>query len=387
MTPSGREELACPHRLNASMSVTLGLGLGFFVLTTIVGVLGVGLVVGYQNTVDLLAEKAELIVGSQRAQTSRFLTSTRNQIEYIAERIEQGELDPGASEEFVALLLGALSATPQIIRIQYVDRVYRLTGAERLEGEASPIFPGVRDDDDLKRLIDTAAGGADGRWGALLWRQEYEQAVLNYQQPVVRDGAVIGALSAWVSIRQVSEFLSDLQADVGANAFILYGRDAVLAHPLMAFGYEGLNRASPLPRQDRFADPVVSAMWKGHEGPLMASWFLSGPNVRFVSFGALDYVVLFESLAGFADRDLVIATHFRAHDLTAEAGRLKWAIVLCVLMSVLSAAAAALIGRQIAQCGGSRMRRARRMSSTMRMWRRYRTASSASSTMRAGPST
>ena len=51
-------------RFHATMSVALGLGLGFFVLTAVVGVLGVGLVVGYQNTVDLLAQKAELIISS-----------------------------------------------------------------------------------------------------------------------------------------------------------------------------------------------------------------------------------------------------------------------------------------------------------------------------------
>ena len=48
------------------MSVALGLGLGFFVLTAVAGVLGVGVVVGYQNTVDLLRQKAELIIGAQR---------------------------------------------------------------------------------------------------------------------------------------------------------------------------------------------------------------------------------------------------------------------------------------------------------------------------------
>jgi len=39
---------------HASKSVTLALGLGFFVLTSVAGVLSVGLVSGYRNTTELL---------------------------------------------------------------------------------------------------------------------------------------------------------------------------------------------------------------------------------------------------------------------------------------------------------------------------------------------
>ena len=71
---------------HASMSVALGLGLGFFVLTAVASVLGVGVVVGYQNTVDLLRQKAELIISAQRDQTHRFLEAAEmsNQIYAVA---------------------------------------------------------------------------------------------------------------------------------------------------------------------------------------------------------------------------------------------------------------------------------------------------------------
>ncbi len=331
-----------------SMSVALGLGLGFFVLTSVAGVLGVGLVVGYQNTVDLLAQKAELIIAAQRDQTTRFMSSASNQVEFISEQISRGEVTPGESEEFVSLLLGALSATPQIVRLQYIDEDYRLTGAERRDGEAAPIFQRVGGDDDLKRLVDETASRAEAYWGALLWRQEYGQAVLNFQMPVHRGGARAGVLSAWISVTQISEFLSDLQSDFGANAYVLHGRDQVLAHPLMAFGYPGLNRARPLPEQHRFSDPVVSAMWSEADSGSFAGWFLNVPNGKLVSFGNLEYIILFEDLEGFAPQPFVIATYFQAHDMTVEIVRLKWAIIFCLAMAVVSAAIAAFIGRQIA---------------------------------------
>jgi class 3 adenylate cyclase len=331
------------------MSVALGLGLGFFVLTAVAGVLGVGLVVGYQNTVDLLRQKAELILSSQREQTHRFMQAAENQVDFISEQISNEEVEPGRSREFASLLLGAVSATPQIIRIQFIDENGRLIGVERQLDQSVPIFQRVGQDSDLERLVDKATKGLQPYWGGLLWRQEYEQAVLNYQRPIIRSGRLLGVMSAWISINQLSEFLSNLESELGANAFILHGRDQVLAHPLMAFGYADLNRTTPLPRQTSYTDPVVSAMWTERESKSIADWFLSGPGVKHVALGDLEYVILFNEITGYSDQPWLIGTYFESHDFAAEAGRLRWAIIFCFLLSVISASVAAYLGRQIAQ--------------------------------------
>ena len=198
-------------------------------------------------------------------------------------------------------------------------------------------------------LVEAAQETLEPMWGELLWRQEYGQAVLNYQQAVVHGGEVLGVLSAWVSIEQLSEFLSDQEMEFGSNVFILFGPNRVLAHPLMAFGYDGLNRATPLPRQDRFADPVVAAMWTENEDFSIAEQFLAHPDTRFVRFGDLEYVVLFKELPGYGDRPLKIATYFLARDITAEVARLKWGIIFCLIVAAVSAGAAALIGQKISK--------------------------------------
>jgi adenylate cyclase len=347
--PSAKPKTVSATDWHASMSVALGLGLGFFVLTAVAGVLGVGLVVGYQNTVDLLRQKAELIISSQREQTQHFLQAAENQVDFISEQITKKEVEPGHSSEFISLLLGAVAATPQIIRIQFIDDKGRLTGVERQLDESIPIFQTVGQDEDLRRLVSEATQSLQSYWGSLLWRPEYEQAVLNYQRPVIRSGQLLGIMSAWISINQLSEFLSNLESELGVNAFILHGRDQVLAHPLMAFGYTGLNRLTPLPPQSSYSDPIVSAMWNEHEDRSIVNWFLSGPGVRHVSYGDLQYVILFDELLGYSDKPWLIATYFESHDIAAEAGRLRWAIIFCFLMSIISASIAAYIGRQIAQ--------------------------------------
>lgn len=334
---------------HASMSVALALGLGFFVLTSVAGVLGVGLVVGYRNTSELLTQKAQLIIGAQRQQVERYLTAASDQIDFIATRISSDEVEPDGSEEFVSLLLGAVSATPQILRIQFIDGEQILTGVERVQDETLPIFLKIGDDVDLLHLISDAIETGESHWGRILWREEYAQAVLNYQKPVIRQGKIIGVLSAWVSIVKLSEFLADQEVEFGANVFMLYGKNSVLAHPLMAFGYAGLNRAAPLPEQNRFSDPIVAAMWLPNDRFSVAKYFLTGANTRFVAYADWEYVVFFDELSSYGPHPLTVATYFEAHDIIAEAARLKWAIVFCLIMAVLSAGMAALIGQKIAQ--------------------------------------
>ncbi|MHA1565261.1 MAG: adenylate/guanylate cyclase domain-containing protein, partial [Alphaproteobacteria bacterium] len=332
-----------------SMSVALGVGLGIFVLTSVAGVLGIGLVAGYQNTADLLNQKAELIINSESEQISYYLQAAQDQVAFIAKQSSRGDVDPGRSVEFVSLLHGAISATPQIIRIQFIDMENRLTGVERLEDETMPIFQRVGDDGALEQMVGEAKTNGKPHWGRLLWRQEYNQAVLNYQQPVIRSGELLGILSVWVSTRQLSEFLSQLQSELGPNAFILHGKDQVLAHPLLSFGYPDLNLTNPLPRLNEFSDPVVSAMWSRTEQDTFLGHLLSRQKVRTVAYGDQDYIIFYKEMTGYSDRPLLVATYFEAHDLAAEVTRLKWAIIFGLLVTVIASAAAAYIGHRIAR--------------------------------------
>lgn len=349
MREPAKQEQREERKWEASMSVALGLGLGFFVLTAVAAVLGVGLVSGYQNTIGLLKEKAELLVSSERTQTRRFLTAAEEQAAFVARQISSGETVPGIDESFVSLLLGALAATPQIVALQFVGTDYRLVGAERRDFETSPLFLSVRDDPDHSRLLERAVADGTPSWGPVLWRQEYGQPLLVYQQPVVQEERVIGAVSALVSLRQLSEFISDLESEFGANAFILYGREQVLAHPLLAFGYPGTTRLNPLPRQSSFGDPVIAAMWRESESPSLEASIIAEPGIEFVQLGEQGYVVLHRELEGYADQPLLIGTYFRSQDMLAEVFRLKWAIFGSLAVALVAALTAGYIGHQISR--------------------------------------
>lgn len=332
----------------ASMSVALALGLGFFVLTAVASVLAVGLISGYQSTVKLLQQKAYLIVSAEVSQVRFYLESARNQVDFIVNKIEQNEVAPGTNEEFVSMMTGALAATPQIINIQYVDAGDELIGIARDDNSTSLRLGSLRGDDDLKKLIEDVRQNRTPRWGELLWREAHGQATLNYHAPVMHNGQVTGVASVMISVTRLSEAISDIESEFGANAFILYGRNQVLAHPLLSFGYEGLTRLNPLPRQDSFTDPVLSSMWQEQQQNFIEQELLKFPGVRFVRLGQQSYIILYRKVDEYSDRSLLIGTHLPSVDILSELKRLKWALILCLIISACSAMAAAYIGHRIA---------------------------------------
>ncbi len=329
------------------MSVALGLGLGFFVLTAVGSVLGIGLVSGYRNTISLLHKKAELLVASEVNYVKLYFESASNQVDFITAQIVAGEAEPGPDEAFTAMLMGALAATPQLVRIQHVDARYKMVAAERQGGEVAPLFRSLGDDRELRELVDEAKRRGKPFWGRLLWRQEYKQATLNYHHPIIKDGKYTGVLSVLMSVYNLSELISDLETDFGANAFILYGTDAVLAHPMMAFGYPDLHRGQPLPKQTAFTDPVITAMWQIREQRLLEEMMLSGPGISYVELAGQAHIILHRKIDGYSDRPLFIGTHFNSVDLMSEIFRLKWAIISCLIISVFSSITAGYIGRRI----------------------------------------
>ena len=333
----------------APMSLALGVVLGGFVLTAVASVMGVGLWSGYRNTVDLLEQKADILVSAAESQTVQYLDAAENQIGFVAEMIAGGEVAAGPSEEFTNLLFGALAAAPQIRAILHVDGGHDLVGAERDAWGAQPLFMKAGNDAGIVAAVERARTESGGYWKGLVWREEYQQALLCFEHPVFVDGEFKGVLIALISVRSLSEFIADLDTEFGHNAFVLYGRDAVLAHPTMAYGYPGLTALNPLPRQDTFGDPVLASMWETADGGLWGGNGFGGDDGHLVTLGEESYAFLTRELTGFGDTPLLIGTYLRANDVYAELMRFKWAVLACLVILVVSVITAGLTGRRIAK--------------------------------------
>ena len=224
----------------APMAAALAVILGSLVLLAVLLVIAIATWTGYQNTVDLLRQKAEIMVSAALDQMHIHLEAAELQAGYVSTAIASGEIDPKELDSFVALLSGALAATPQITSIGFVDRELVLTAVERDEPTSVPIFAKLADDITWQKSLDKAQNTTDGYWAGLVWRHEYESAQLTRRQPVYHDAQFIGYVIVEVGIASLSELIGNLETDFGLNAFILLDRQQVVAHPTLQFGFPGL---------------------------------------------------------------------------------------------------------------------------------------------------
>ena len=70
---------------------------------------------GYRNTVDLLRQKAEIMVSSAVDQLHIHLDAAESQAHFVSQALATGWIDAADPDDLVTLLTGALAATPQTL--------------------------------------------------------------------------------------------------------------------------------------------------------------------------------------------------------------------------------------------------------------------------------
>src|SRR3546814_14530124 len=79
---------------------------------------------------------------------------------------------------------------------------------------------------------------------------------------VVRDGRLLAVVAAVLSVQARSHFVDDCTLQAGLrHAFVLYGRDRVLAHPALIDNVVGLGPEKPLPGLAEVGDPLLATIW------------------------------------------------------------------------------------------------------------------------------
>src|SRR3546814_1189142 len=90
-------------------------------------------------------------------------------------------------------------------------------------------------------MVATMAPDAGPEWGGVFWVENLSQAHLTISTPVTRDGRLLAVISSVVSVQALSHFVDDFTLQTGLrHAFVLYGRDRVLAHPALIDNVVGL---------------------------------------------------------------------------------------------------------------------------------------------------
>jgi len=331
------------------ITITLAAAIGLLVLITVGIVFGVGVWLAQKNTFDLISANADQAIAADVSQIELHLQPAEHQVRFIAERISRGEIDPYDHESFGQLLIGALSAVPQIEAVMFMDPELQSFAAGRDSG-SSKVGLNVIDNSGDPLIVKNTPDVLNGPvWLPPIWRNKFQKTYISRAHAVKRDDKYIGAVVAVVSVEQLSSFISNKKLEASGNRFILYGRDHVFAHWLLTDGYPDLSSDNPLPQLKQFGDPILSSMWRQDVRRELLLNLPEGTEGHFLELYNENYAFVYRKLEGFGKQPLIVGAYFQESDFANEVRRLLAALFAGVIALILSLIAAIILGRRIAR--------------------------------------
>ncbi len=331
------------------MSSILILSFGSLVAVALLLVLGFTIVGATRNTVDLLRERAELGIALISKEVDTHLQSASNQASFVAGMVESGRIDVRDRDRLKSLMIGAMAADPAIGAIAFVFPDGETEVVDRLADPVRHYRAQLGADPLVRRGLRYARDNDKPIWLPPAYRPDIKRTILTLERPVRRGGKLLGVLASVISVGSLSERLNTAFGDLGTNIFVLYGKDRVLAHSLMAESYPGLSVENPLPSVAGFEDPVLAAMWKsGSIRPLRIA--LDPPLQGHVAnIGGADHVFVYRKIESYTAVPIYAGARFRSDVVAGELDRLRDAIVVGIAAIAASIVLAVFIGRRLAR--------------------------------------
>ena len=346
-TTEERSRAPGASRFQIRLSRGLLIGFGGLVLLAVLTVLAVGLWSARQNTFDLLRDKSEATLTLLLARIERYLEPAEHMLRHLGRRIETGEIDESNDAEIARSLSGALAATPQIHGLVLIRADARIVYAARHPDGVALHFVDARRRPVSLAMLDSARAAAGLHWGRVSHLPDEGVTLLNARYPLRREGRYLGVLAAGVRVDTLSTLLEDAARTLGGSAFVLYGRDFVLAHPRLIGGGVALDADSPLPSIARLGDPVVAAARREALATDPGSPLAARTGIRIVEVDGARVALLSRFLDRYGDEPWLVTVRAPAAALTHELVRLRWAAGAGVVVLLLALAASWALARML----------------------------------------
>ena len=339
------------RRWRPSVSAVLGVGLAFGVLLSLGLVLFLGFGAAQRNTQDLLRLVADGVVRSVRLQLEQLLESAVALDRAVAERLVSGEVAVGDGDALFALMDVSRGAAPAIQGVAFVRPDFSVVGAGRRGAEQRKLIDDWGDRPEIREMFVTAEEQGDDPWFWSAWIQDLGTGGMTAALPVRRDGELLGIVVAVVPVDRLSATFDQFDSLQGVTAFILYGRDAVLAHPALSGGARGTSAEKPFALLGELNDPVLSALWQGDAEALTdILGEESGFEGRFLQLpDGREVVALFQRLDGYGAEPIFVGAHFPLEATGGVIERLIDAAIAAGVVLLLTLAGAFLLGRSVAR--------------------------------------
>ncbi|OKP78589.1 hypothetical protein BTE77_09850 [Ensifer adhaerens] len=292
-----------PNR-TISLSRTLAIVMAALVALTAAVILSVVWFMSAGTTRDLLVQSAHLGLEAVQTQIGSRFSPVEDQLAFLAREVGAGRLDPKDSPTFERVMTGALAATPQVRVLSFVKPNGDIIGVTQGPKGVFSYTDQVTSDNERAEIEEARRSGTP-HWGPVYFVPDpaIRTSVTNLQQPANHNGEFAGVFRATITVDTMSDFLRQIAvSNPGATPFVLYGRDQVLAHPLMAAGHPLLSAEHRLPKLDELGDPFLAALWNEPA----ETFDDSDMEIRAVKLGDDGRVVLTREIRGYAPSPLII---------------------------------------------------------------------------------
>jgi class 3 adenylate cyclase len=325
---------------------------GAISLVVVVAV-GVIFVTGYgiatRNTHELVAARSALLISSIISHTRNHLAPVEAQLEYVAGLLTEGPENLTRPAALGPILRTSLAASPQVSVLALLYPDMTILRAFRNRGERKVAVDDWGSDSSVRRTLEHAQRGEGLHWGELFVAERSGRSFINARLPIFRDGAFAGTLIAGVSIDELSAFVAGLDDEAFGHAFILYGRDQVLAHPRLLDTGFAVSDEEPLPKLADFPDPVMRALWDPEREVALPTGLMRDNEVRAIAVEGDTYVVQLRELGGFGDRPWLIGTYQDLGVVSAQLDRLTVIPLISIAIVAASILLALLLARGLSR--------------------------------------
>ena len=298
------------NRFRYPITAIAVVGLGALVALSVGVSLYLGLSSAAENTRRLIAQRSETLVSDLDRRITSQLQPVVRQARWAVEQVERGNVkmeDSQALNTFMRFLLGA---TPHLAEIAITDpraRSRRWTGTS-----AQPLVEEWSDPPDVTAWLEARASRTGPRWRAPLWSATLGTTVLHLDTPIRIDGKFAGVFSQAVTISDLSRHIASVGAETGVIPFILYGRDHVLAHPLLISWTPSVtDRDHPLVALDALGDAVLERIWAPGNHELYLLGGMTEASSSRVTVGEDLYVFLYRDIDQFGPQPWTIGAYVR----------------------------------------------------------------------------
>lgn len=334
-------EVRRPH-----LSIVAVLALSFTSLTVlaVAGALWLGLRNASSSTEALLRERAANALDLTVERLLGHVDPVLQQAQGIAEMVRAGRLDPGDARALGLVLAGAVAATPQVGSIGLLQPDCRLDLYRR--GDAAP---SRRESAGACATLDWARRADGVRWATPRWDPVLRQSVVAIEQPLHGPGGFAGLLISSVALADLSRFLARISDGTGQTPFILYGRDAVVAHAAQPPTEGLLSAGHPLLDLAQTGDPVLAQLWIPGAEPVSAAEMVPNSQGHRLALSGGAVTVMYRMLDAGTDERWIVGTYYRGTMAEAEQARLRMTALMGAILLVLTLLLTLAVGRWLSR--------------------------------------